>query len=435
MRIAKPVLACALLLLGQAASMSAAHAQEGMSKGEYLARLGNCAACHTIADGEPFAGGLKMAVPMVGTIYTTNITPDPETGIGNYTFEEFDAAMRRGLTKRGERMYPAMPYPSYAKMTEEDMRAMYDFFMNEVKPVNQPNPENEITGWLGARWLMAIWNFLFLDDDPYEPVAEQSESWNRGAYLTQGLGHCGACHTPRGWFFQEKGMDEDDGDFLAGAVLDHWSAPSLNGDINSGLGRASEEDVIEFMKTGKNKFGTAFGTMVEVINNSTQYMTDEDLQAMATYLKSLPPQREKRAEPWEYDPASATQLANFQFDARGAQPYHEYCVSCHGYDGAGYGLSIPSLAGNPVVLDPHPDSLINLTLNGSLRIVAQGHIETFDMPHFRVLMSDESVADVVTFMRKSWGNNVSEVSAEDVAEIRAATAPVGANDVVILKMK
>lgn len=406
-----------------------------ISQGEYLARLGNCVACHSIPDGEPFAGGLKMAVPKIGIIYTTNITPDPDTGIGGYTFEDFDAAMRKGVAKAGYNLYPAMPYPSYAKMSEADMRAMYDYFMNEVKPVKQANLPNETSGWLSGRWLMSIWNFFFLDDDPYEADNKQSAAWNRGAYLTEGLGHCGACHTPRGLLFQEKGMDSSDSDFLSGASLDHWSAPSLNGDINSGLGRWTEAEVVEFMKTGKNRFGTAFGTMVEVINNSTQYMTDADLKAMATYLKSLPPNEEKGDKPYSYDATAATQLQDFQFQAAGAQPYYEYCVSCHGYDGGGYGKDIPPLAGNPVVLDPRADSLINLTLNGSLRIVTQGHAETFDMPHFRDLMNDRQIADTVTFMRTSWGNAASKVKVKDVTAIREATNPVGANDVVVLRMK
>jgi mono/diheme cytochrome c family protein len=406
-----------------------------MSQGEYLARLGNCVACHTIPEGEPFAGGLKMAVPKIGIIYTTNITPDPETGIGSYTFEDFDAAMRKGVAKAGYNLYPAMPYPSYAKMSEADMRAMYDYFMKEVAPVKQANLPNETSGWLSGRWLMSIWNFFFLDDDPYEADTDQSEAWNRGAYLTEGLGHCGACHTPRGLVFQEKGLDSDDSDFLAGASLDHWSAPALNGDINSGLGRWTVEETAEFMKTGKNRFGTAFGTMVEVINNSTQHMTDADLQAMATYLKSLPANEEDGDTPWAYDATVATQLQNFDFQAPGSQAYFEYCVSCHGYDGAGYGKDIPSLAGNPVVLDPRADSLINLTLNGSLRIVTNGTVETFDMPHFRELMTDQQIADTVTFMRTSWGNAASKVKVKDVTAIRTATNPIGNDDVVVLRMK
>ncbi|GAB1264247.1 cytochrome c [Aurantivibrio infirmus] len=406
-----------------------------MSKGEYLARLGNCVACHTIENGEPYAGGLKMAVPMLGAIYATNITPDKETGIGDYTYEDFDKSMRLGVAKDGHRLYPAMPYPSYAKITEDDMKALYDYFMNEVEPVNQANPENEIPGWKSPRWPLAIWNFITLDDDRYEDDPDKDAVWNRGAYLTQGLGHCGACHTPRGLMMQEKGVDESSSHFLAGAELDHWSASPLNGDINSGLGRWTVEDTAEFLKTGKNRFGTAFGTMVEVINNSTQYMTDDDLLAMATYLKSLPPKNEKNATEYSYDASSANKLAAFNFEERGSQVYFEYCVSCHGYDGGGQNKAMPALAGNPIVLDPNPSSLINLTLNGSIRVVIDDAPETFDMPYFRGLLDDEQVADVVTYMRKAWGHNASAVDSEQVAVISEATDPTHNNDVILLRMK
>jgi mono/diheme cytochrome c family protein len=431
-----------LAAVAQTLLVPTAHGQEttsqAISQGEYLARVGNCVACHSIAGGAPFAGGLKMAVPKIGVIYSTNITPDPETGIGSYSFEDFDNAMRKGVAKDGHNLYPAMPYPSYAKTSEADMHTLYDYFMKEVQPVKQANQANETSGWLSKRWLLSVWNFFFLDDDPYEAESEQNAEWNRGAYLTQGLGHCGACHTPRGMVFQEKGLDGDDSDFLAGALLDHWSAPALNGDVNSGLGRWSETDLAEFMKTGKNKFGTAFGTMVEVVNSSTQFFTDADLKALSVYLKTLPANDEEGATPYKYDESTAKQLASLAFEQRGAKDYFEFCVSCHGYDGRGVGVLMPSLAGNPVVLDPRPESLINLTLNGSLRLVTNGHAETFDMPPFYVLMSDDRIADVVTFLRNSWGNSPVEaktISAEQVAAIRAGTTPVGTDDVVVLKMK
>ncbi len=420
------------LLLSSALFSISSYAEESLSKGEYIARLGNCIACHTVEEGKPFAGGLKMAMPNVGVIYTTNITPDPETGIGNYTFEEFDDAMRLGVAKDGHNLYPAMPYPSYAKITESDMRDLYDYFMNEVEPVKQVHPENEIPKHLSMRWPLSIWNFLTLDDDRYEEDPDQGVLWNRGAYLTQGLGHCGACHTPRGLLMQEKGLDEGDSSFLAGAALDHWSASPLNGNINTGLGRWSVEDTAGFLKTGKNKFGTAFGTMVEVINNSTQYMTDEDALAMATYLKSLP--ASKKETPYEYDATSAKNLADFNFAERGSQVYFEYCVSCHMYDGSGHNKAMPSLAGNPIVMDKDPSSLINLTLNGSLRIVVGDEADTFDMPYFRRLLDDKQIADVVTYMRKAWGHSASEVSTKQVTTVREATDPTN-HDVVILKMQ
>jgi alcohol dehydrogenase (quinone), cytochrome c subunit len=446
MRIQKSVCVFGLAVAGLITLLSSTLAQEAAqpatptasppaSAGEYLARIGNCIACHSVADGAPYAGGLKMAVPDYGHIYSTNITPDPETGIGKYTFEDFDAAMRRGVAKDGHRLFPAMPYPSYAKLSADDMRALYDYFMKEVKPVKQANQPEQIDAWINPRRLMGLWNLVNLDDDPFEKDPKQSDAWNRGAYLTEGLGHCGACHTPRGMLFAEKGMDSSDDDFLAGAPLDHWSAPSLNQDINSGLGRWSEADIAQFMKTGKNKFGSAFGTMVEVVNNSTQYMTDADLNAMAVYLKSLPANNEKSATPYKYDAATHTELSKLEFKTPGAQIYYEYCVSCHSYDGSGHGSSIPGLAGNPVVLDPNAHSLVNLTLNGSLRVVANGRPESFDMPYFRSLLSDQQIADVVNFMRTSWGNSAPAVSVKVVTEMRAATNPAPNNDVVVLKMK
>ena len=183
------------------------------SRGEYVARAANCVACHTLPDGPALAGGLEMATPL-GNIYATNITPDKETGIGNYTLADFDASVRQGVAKDGHRLYPAMPYPSYAKITDEDIAAMYDYFMNSVPAVKYSPPENKIPWPLNIRWPLAVWNILFFDDDVYEADESKSDAWNRGAYLVQGLGHCGACHTPRGLAFNERGYDEDDSEFL-----------------------------------------------------------------------------------------------------------------------------------------------------------------------------------------------------------------------------
>jgi len=411
-------------------------AAAGLSHGEYVARLGNCVACHSIPEGEPLAGGLKMNVPMLGNIYTTNITPDAATGIGDYSFEDFDSAMRFGVKKDGSRMYPAMPYPSYAKMSEQDMRALYDFIMNDVAPVNAPNQPSDIPGWKDmARMGMGIWNLLTMDDDPYAADSSQSDDWNRGAYIVQGLGHCGACHTPRGLLMQEKGLDEGDSAFLSGAPLDHWSASSLNGDVNSGLGRWSEDDIAEFLGSGHNRFGTAFGTMVEVVNNSTQHMSEADLRGMAVYLKSLPPVAEVNATQWSYSNSDTEALLGLDFSESGSQIYYEYCSNCHGTNGMGYYPYQPPLAGNPVIMDPDPSSLINLTLNGSLRVIADQGPDVNDMPYFRQLLSDDEIAEVITYVRSAWGHNASGVSTAQVSEVRAATDPTRNDDIFILRMK
>jgi mono/diheme cytochrome c family protein len=418
-----------------ATDSSAQAAAAGISHGEYVARLGNCVACHSTEEGAPLAGGLKMAVPMLGNIYATNITPDTETGIGSYSFEEFDRVMRTGVAKDGHRLYPAMPYPSYAKMSEQDMRALFDFIMNDVEPVNQPNLPSEIAGWKSPRWPLAIWNILNVDFDPYAPDADQSDLWNRGAYLVQGLGHCGACHTPRGLLMQEKGLDNSDSDFLSGAALDYWHASSLNGDINSGLGRWTAEDVAEFLGTGHNRFGTAFGTMVEVVNNSTAHFSQDDLNGMAEYLKSLAPAKESNATPYAYSEAETNQLLALDFSKPGSQTYFEYCSNCHVTSGAGYYPYQPPLAGNPVILDADPSSLINITLNGSLRVIAEAGPDVNDMPYFRQLLSDQQIADTLTFVRSSWGNAAPAVTAAQVAEIRAATDPSRNDDIFVLRMK
>ena len=436
-KFSKSLLTLALVLasaiVGSTAFAQSSTALEA-SRGEYVVRLGNCVACHTVEGGKPFAGGLKMAVPKLGAIYATNITPDPETGIGNYSFEDFDDAMRKGIAKNGHRLYPAMPYPSYAKMTVDDMRALYDYFMNEVEPVNLADQASEIPAVLNWRWPLAVWNVMFGKLSTYQVEDDQSEAWNRGAYLVQGLGHCGACHTPRGIAFQEKTLDEDRSSFLAGAQLDHWSASSLNGDINSGLGRWSEADIVEYLKTGKNRFGTAIGTMVEVINNSTQHMTDDDLMAMAVYLKSLPAVAEAGDAPYAYDAAAEVALSSMSLDEPGSATYFNYCLSCHLYDGSGHGEHMPPLAGNPILLDPDGSSLINVTLNGSLRVIAEGRPEHYDMPYFRSSLSDKEIADVISYIRKAWGNNAPAVSKADVTAMRDATDPT-MNDVVVLRMK
>ena len=406
-----------------------------IQKGEYLARAANCVACHSTYGGEAFSGGLLMALPFgLGEIYATNITPHPEAGIGTYTLEDFDAALRLGVAKDGHMLYPAMPYPSYAIMSDDDIAALYAYFMEGVKPVAEPTPPNEISWPLNMRWPLKVWNFFFSTTDRYVPNSAQSADWNRGAYLVQGAGHCGACHTPRGLLFQEASLNESDDSFLAGGTLDFWSAGNLRQDANSGLGRWSQSDIVEFLKTGHNHFGSAFGTMTEVINNSTQYLTDADLNAMAVYLASLSPVMGDEGPAYTYDSATETDLRAGRFERPGALVYMQKCMACHRADGQAAAPYIPPLAGNPAVMDPDPSSLINVTLNGTQRIVVGGIPDAYWMPRFRNGLSDQEVADVVTFMRSSWGNRAAPVSADDVAEIRAGT-DAASDAVQILKMK
>jgi mono/diheme cytochrome c family protein len=404
-----------------------------LAKGEYVARAANCVACHSIPDAPAFSGGLKMATPL-GNIYATNITPDPDTGIGKYTLEDFEKAVRDGVAKDGHRLYPAMPYPSYTKMTDEDIAAMYAYFMKVVPPAKVANKPSEIPPVLNWRWPLAVWNVLFFDEGVYEPKKDKDAAWNRGAYLVQGPGHCGACHTPRGLAFNEKGYDETDSDFLSGAMLDHWTAVNLTQDVNSGLGRWSHDDIVKSLKTGQTPFGTAFGTMIEVINNSTQFLTDDDINAMATYLKSLPGVKEKGAKPYEYVAATGDALRKHDLSATGAKEFIQRCEACHVDDGKGQGQFLPPLAGNPALLDKDPSSAINVVLNGSMRLVVDGMPDGYRMPPFRALMNDQQVADVVTFVRKGWGNNAPAVTAKQVKEVRDAT-DFATDKVIVLRMK
>lgn len=423
-------LAAALFVLGAGVPANAQQTAP-VDKGEYLARAGDCVACHSVRGGKAFAGGLRMGTPM-GVIYSTNITPDPETGIGNYTLEDFDRALRSGIARDGHHLYPAMPYPSYAKITDEDLKALYTFFMKEVPPVKQSNKPNEIRWYLSPRWPLAIWNTFFAPKGAYVDHQGHDVTWNRGAYLVEGLGHCGACHTPRGWAFQEKALDDGSAVYLQGAELDAWFAPNLRGDLRTGIGGWSQDDLVTFLKSGHNGKGIAFGSMLDVVNNSTPYLTDEDIRAMAVFLKSLPATAQQ-AE-FAYDDASTKALQTGRLQQAGAAVYLGSCAACHGTDGRGQAQFIPPLAGNPVVLDADPASLVNLVLNGADPLVAKGVPDAYRMPQFRIQLNDEQIAQVLSFVRGAWGNGAGAVTTNQVKDLRLVTDP-SSDRVIVLKMR
>ncbi len=399
-----------------------AHAADDalVKRGEYLAKAGDCIACHTAPHGKPFAGGLPMTTPM-GAIYSTNITPDAQTGIGEYSEDDFKRAMREGVAKDGHNLYPAMPYPSYAKVNDDDMHALYAYFMNGVTPVKQANRESDIKWPLNMRWPVKFWNMVFLDKGVYRDKPGKDVAWNRGAYLIQGLGHCGSCHTPRGVAFQEKALDESGSAFLTGGLLDNWFASNLTGEHNVGLGRWSEADVAQFLKTGANQHASAFGAMASVINNSTQAMTDADVAAMSRYLKSLPSAGGSGGAAYAYDAkATKVSLTRPANDA-GARVYTAYCMHCHGVDGRGFAPMLAPLAGNSNVLEKDPSSLINVTLNGTEDLVIGGIPAAYPMPKYASVLSDQQVADVVSFIRSGWGNGAPVVGAGEVGKIRKVT--------------
>ncbi|MBN3724619.1 c-type cytochrome [Burkholderia sp. Ac-20379] len=400
--------------LGTARAAQPETDQAQIARGRYLAAAADCAACHTAKGGEPFAGGLKMATPL-GAIYSTNITPDAATGIGRYTEADFARAVQGGVARDGHNLYPAMPYTSYAKVSDDDVRALYAYFLHGVAPVKQSDRPVDIRWPLSMRWPMKVWNALFLDDTRFSPRPDRSVEWNRGAYLVEGLGHCSACHTARGVAFQEKAIDEHGDAFLAGAALDGWFASNLRGDADTGLGRWSTDDLAAFLGTGANAHATAFGPMTDVINHSTQWLTEADRHAMAVYLKSLPVHDEGKDGHAPLAPADAASVL------RGARIYGNFCVACHLANGAGTPPYLAPLAGNPNLLETDPLSLINVTLNGADPLVIDGQPAPYPMPAHRSALDDTEVADVLTYLRNSWGNRAPAVSTHDVAAVRRRT--------------
>ena len=386
-----------------------------IEQGQYVAQLGDCIACHTARHGQVMAGGLELSTPM-GTIYSSNITPDRDTGIGNYSFEQFDKVMREGVTPAGINLYPAMPYPSYAKMSAEDMRALYAYLMQGIEPVRQANLEADMGFPFNQRWGLALWNVAFLDKQPFQPDPQRSAVLNRGAYLVQGLGHCGSCHTPRGIAFQEKAMSDagrSGRHYLAGETVEHWRALSLRN-------LWTVPDTVQLLKTGQNRFATVAGNMADVIHHSTQHFSDDDLTAIASYLKSLPPGKDDLPMP-AVAQAPAAPPADL-FTSRGGLGYMQFCSDCHRSDGAGVKGLFPPLAGNPSIASNNPTSLLHITLTGWETAQTTAHPRVYTMPGFSRL-ADQEIAEILTFVRTRWGNAGTPISAAQVKTLRDQLNP------------
>ncbi len=398
------------LYLGFCATTFAADDSDAaVQRGEYAARAGDCMACHTAKGGKPYAGGLGLETP-IGAVYATNITPDKthgigEThGIGGYSLQDFDKAVRHGIRKDGSSLYPAMPYPSYAKVSDQDIADLYAYFMQGVQPVAQANRDSDIPFPLNMRWPLTFWRWAFAPDVASETASAKDPQIERGRYLVNGLGHCGSCHTPRGIGMQEKALSDSDGEhFLAGgAPLEGWVAKNLRGDMRDGLGSWSVEDIAQFLKTGRTERTAVFGSMTDVIEHSMQYLTDEDRLAIARYLKTLPASRDASVP--TTTSSTTDQLSNLQVDIPGARTYIDNCMACHRSDGRGYAEVFPALAANPVLNGKDATSLIHIVLNGGY-LPGNQHAPTgYGMPGFGWRLSDQEVAQVVSFIRAGWGN-------------------------------
>lgn len=387
-----------------------------IEQGKYIARASDCVACHTAKGGKEFAGGLAMQTP-VGTIYSTNITPDKETGVGTYDFADFERAVRHGIRKDGSPLYPAMPYVSYAILTNEDVQALYAFFISAVKPVAQHNQASTIPWPASMRWPLAWWQMLFGGHRSFTPPEGASPEVVRGAYLVEGAEHCGACHTPRGSAFQEKALkDEPGGVFLSGSELEGWFANDLRH-----VASWSKEEIVDFLKTGRNNHTAAFGSMAEVVQHSTQHLTDADASAIAAYLVSRPAHPSDVASAPKAKDTTTAKLYESEDHSPGALGYVARCAACHRLNGQGTARVFPALAGNSVVMADNPSSLIQVTLAGGAMAKTPADKLRPSMPELAKL-DDGTVAEILTFIRTSWGNTGSPVSAKDVAAMRAVIA-------------
>jgi alcohol dehydrogenase (quinone), cytochrome c subunit len=436
LRFAFRALSCALCFHAILAAAESNNSDDQVSHGAYMARAADCIACHTAPDKPPFSGGRAMQTP-IGTIYSPNITPDRQTGIGNYSEADFERAVRQGIKPDGSTMYPAMPYPSYAKISASDLRALYAYFMRGVEPVHEESRSSNIPWPLSMRWPLSVWRKLFASAGASSARVKSPSQLRvsdamflRGKYLVEGPGHCGACHTPRSYAMQELTLS-DDGSYRflsGGAALDGWAAKNLRGDAVDGLSDWSEVELAEFMKTGRTDRTAAFGPMAEVVQNSLQYLTDDDLAAIARYLKSLPIGSENHVS---VPPKSntAAELHNLRTESSGARLYIDNCMACHRSDGNGYPGVFPRLGANPVVNGRDATSLISIVLRGSQMPATRTAVTAFSMPAFAHRLSNEEVADVVSFIRSNWTNREASVTASEVAQIRARASETPNRDV------
>jgi mono/diheme cytochrome c family protein len=383
-----------------------------IAQGEYLARAGDCIACHTNPGGALFAGGLAMPTPF-GTIYSSNITPDPETGIGGWNADDFYGVMHTGRFPDGGLIYPAMPFGSYTKVTRADSDAIFAY-LRSVPPVHQPNRPHDLDFPYNNRSLILGWRTLFFDEGEYVPDTSKSAEWNRGAYLVQGLGHCAMCHTP----INALGGNSQSQAFEGGLIpMQNWYAPSLTSNKEAGLGDWSLDEIVQLLRTGISDRGAVYGPMAEVTFNSLQYLSDDDVRAMAIFLKSLGQGSPPEAETSALSPSESSLLLAF-----GETVYKAHCASCHAADGRGMPPQYPPLAGNPSIQMQSAVNPIRMVLNGGFPPGTAGNPMPYGMPPFAQTLSDDEVAAVVTYIRAAWGNRGTAVSARDANQLR--TAPV-----------
>jgi mono/diheme cytochrome c family protein len=383
-----------------------------VERGRYLADAGDCVSCHTRVGGAPFSGGLAFSTPF-GIIHSTNITPDPQSGIGRWTQTDFERALRQGVGHEGEHLYPVFPYPSFTKTSDADVAALWAF-LRSIPPVKYTTPANDVTFPFGQRWLLGVWKRLYFKEGRFVADESKSAEWNRGAYLVEGLGHCGACHSPRNFLGAEDTARAMTGGALkedTGGRSMAWSAVNLTSS-SSGLQSWSMEDLTNYLKLGYSPHASVFGPMNSVVMNSTRRLTPADDQAIAAYLKSLAAKKQDSGTP-----------SGNQIMADGETLYSIHCGTCHLPTGLGSISTGPPLAGSAVVLAADPKSLINVTLGGP-ELPSPAPSEEWQsrkwqaMPAFSDKLSDDEIAALLSYIRNSWGNKEGAVSADQVSKQR-----------------
>jgi mono/diheme cytochrome c family protein len=391
------------------------HAQ--IERGQYLARAGNCVACHSARGSEPMAGGRRIDTPF-GAVFSSNLTPDTQTGIGNWSPQDFWQALHHGRSQNGRLLTPAFPYNHTSVISRADSDDLLAW-LQSLAPVNQPTPAHTLMWPLGTQPALAVWRSLFFSPTPFKPDPAQTAEWNRGAYLVQGLGHCAACHSPRNVLGASGAVDD-----LSGGLMPvvNWYAPDLTREHETGLATRPLASIVQLLRTGDSAQAQTSGPMAEVVQHGTQYMTPADLQAMAVYLQSRA-QKTSATDPSPKPPVRAR--VSLTVAAKGLQIYDRHCAQCHGEQGQGMttatgATAYPALAGNRAVLLNDTTNLVQMVLYGGYGPATALHPRPFGMPPAVLELDDRDIAAVLTHLRTQWGNQASEVTPLQVNRIRAA---------------
>jgi mono/diheme cytochrome c family protein len=385
-----------------------------VKRGEYLARAADCAVCHTATGGQAYAGGLAIPLPF-GTLYTTNITPDKETGIGDYSDQDFLNAVQRGIRKDGTRLYPAMPYPSYTFMTDADALAIKAYLFS-LPPTHAVNRADTLTFPYNQRWAMGPWSFLFNADARFAPNTSQSPQWNRGAYLAEALAHCGECHTPRNFAFALDNRKK-----FAGAVTAGWRAFNITSDKGSGIGAWSDDEIFAYLSNGHALGrGTAAGPMGEAVDASFSHLVPADVHALVSYVRSVPPVASPDLPATLAPPAPASPRDGApSADVLGKKIFAEACVSCHNWTGVSAITPFATIAGARAVNDPTATNVAQIVISGTRRHEPQGVVS---MPAFGSAFSDTEIAAVANYVIARFGSEKSKIAESDVAALRQQTS-------------